>query len=78
MDRAFLIVLSRVIGLRFFGGPFSLPGFCKAINSPDLILRDSCSSKALFKTFAMLPCTLFASIKMYSSSDSEKRHKQGV
>ena len=27
MDRAFLIVLSRVIGLRFFGGPFGLPGF---------------------------------------------------
>ena len=24
MDRAFLIVLSRVIGLRFFGGPFFL------------------------------------------------------
>ena len=48
MDRAFLIVLSRVIGLRFFGGPFGLPGFCRAINSPELILRDSCSSKTLF------------------------------
>ena len=58
MDRAFLIVLSRVIGLRFFGGPFGLPGFCRAINSPELILRDSCSSKTLFKTFAMLPCNV--------------------
>ena len=58
MDRAFLIVLSMVTGLRFFGGPFGLPGFCKAINSPELILRDSCSSKTLFKTFAMLPCNV--------------------
>ena len=53
MDRAFLIVLSSVMGLRFFGGPFN---FCRAINSPELILRDICSSKTLFKTFAMLPC----------------------
>ena len=29
MDRAFLIVLSKVIGLRFFGGPFGLSGFLK-------------------------------------------------
>ena len=58
MDRAFLNVLRKVIGLRFFGGPFGLPDFCKAINSPEFILRDSCSSKTLFKTFAMLPCNV--------------------
>ena len=37
IERAFLMVLSRVIGLKFLGGPFGLPGLGIAINSPELM-----------------------------------------
>ena len=38
------MVLSRVIGLKFLGGPFGLPGLGIAINSPELMLIVSCHS----------------------------------
>ena len=51
------MVLSRVIGLKFLGGPFGLPGLGIAINSPELMLIVSCSSNTLFNMFAILLCS---------------------
>ena len=34
--RIFLIIDSRIIGLKFFVGPFTFPGFCRGLNIPNI------------------------------------------
>ena len=52
-ERAFLMVLSRVIGLKFLGGPFG-SGLGIAINSLSFLFL---SSNTLFNMFAILLCS---------------------